>query len=457
MDLLIDIVRGLIGIVSMLAICYALSANRKAIDWKLVLSGIALQIVLALLILKVDFIYEGFRIVSDGFVALLGFADAGAAFLFGAWPETMVWLPTNIEGVAPDATQVAVTPDTKMQIFKMGYMFAFKVLPTIVFFAAFTSILYYLGILQKIIYVFAKGMSKVMRLSGAESLAAAANVFIGQTEAPLVIKPYLDKMTKSEIMCLMTGGMATIAGGIFALCVSLLGPEYALHFLTASIISAPAAIVAAKMLYPETVEVDRSVTVPKEKLGNNLLDAISIGTTDGVKLAVNVGAMLLVFISLVALVNAVLGWFGDLTGLNGLVNNFTDGRFATFNLESILGLIFSPIAWLLGTPTEDLILVGSLLGKKTAVNEVVAYVDLSIMVADAKLQLSDKSIVIATYALCGFSNFSSIGIQIGGISAISPDQRPTLTELGLKALIGGTIACFLTAAVAGMVLDEIMV
>jgi len=456
MDLLTDIVRGLIGIVSMIAICYAFSANRKAINWKLVLSGIALQIILALLILKVDFIYDGFKIVSDGFVALLGFADAGAAFLFGAWPESGVWLVNEVNGAAPPGTVVPVAPDTKMQLFKLGYMFAFKVLPTIIFFAAFTSILYYLGILQKIIYVFAKGMSKVMSLSGAESLAAAANVFIGQTEAPLVIKPYLDKMTKSEIMCLMTGGMATIAGGIFALCVSLLGPQYALHFLTASIISAPAAIVTAKILYPETMEVDRSVAVPKEKLGNNLLDAISIGTTDGVKLAVNVGAMLLVFISLVAMINAILGWFGGFTGLNGIVNNFTDGRFATFNLESILGLIFAPIAWLLGTPSEDLILVGSLLGKKTAVNEVVGYVDLSIMIADAKIQLSDKSIVIATYALCGFSNFSSIGIQIGGISAISPKQRPTLTELGLKALIGGTIACFLTAAVAGMMLDEII-
>ncbi len=452
MDILTDIVRGLIGIISMLAICYALSANRKAIDWKLVFSGIALQIVLALLILKVDFIYDGFKLVSDGFVALLSYADAGAAFLFGTWPDG-AWLVNEVNGAAPPGTKMPVAPDTKMEIFKLGYMFAFKVLPTIIFFAAFTSILYYLGILQKIIYVFAKGMSKVMRLSGAESLAAAANVFIGQTEAPLVIKPYLDKMTKSEIMCLMTGGMATIAGGIFALCVSLLGPEYALHFLTASIISAPAAIVAAKILYPETEEVDRSVTVPKERLGNNLLDAISIGTTDGVKLAVNVGAMLLVFISLVAFVNAILGWFGGFTGLNGVVNSFTDGRFATLNLESILGLIFSPIAWLLGTPSEDLILVGSLLGKKTAVNEVVGYVDLSII----KDQLSPKSIVIATYALCGFSNFSSIGIQIGGISAISPEQRPTLTELGIKALIGGTIACFLTASVAGMVLNEIIV
>lgn len=256
----------------------------------------------------------------------------------------------------------------------------------------------------------------------------------------------------------MTGGMATIAGGVFALFVSLLGPEYALHFLTASIISAPAAIVAAKILYPETnPDIDRSVRIPKEKLGDNLLDAISLGTTDGVKLAVNVGAMLLVFISLVAMVNAILGWFGGFTGLNELVNNFTDGRFATFNLESILGLIFAPVAWLLGTPSEDLILVGSLLGKKTAINEVVGYVDLSIMISDANIQLNDKSIIIATYALCGFSNFSSIGIQIGGISAISPSQRPTLTELGVKSLIGGTIACFLTAAVAGMILDKIIV
>jgi len=459
MDLLNDIFRGAIGIVSMLAICYLLSANRKAIDWKLVVSGIALQIVLAVLILKVNFIYQGFKTVSDSFVALLGFTEAGARFVFGAWPDG-AWLVTGMGPASAPGSEVALTTETgySMTMYKVGFMFAFKVLPTIIFFAAFSAMLYYLGILQKVIYVFAKGMSKVMNLSGAESLAAAANVFIGQTEAPLVIKPYLDKMSKSEIMCLMTGGMATIAGGVFALFVSLLGPEYALHFLTASIISAPAAIVAAKILYPETnPDVDRTVNIPKEKLGNNLLDAISIGTTDGVKLAVNVGAMLLVFISLVAMVNAILGWFGGLTGLNEVVNNITDGRFAAFNLESILGLIFAPIAWLLGTPSEDLILVGSLLGKKTAINEVVGYVDLSIMIADANIQLNDKSIIIATYALCGFSNFSSIGIQIGGISAISPSQRPTLTELGIKSLIGGTIACFLTAAVAGMILDEIVI
>jgi CNT family concentrative nucleoside transporter len=312
--------------------------------------------------------------------------------------------------------------------------------------------LYYLGILQKIIYGFAFIMSKFMPLSGAESLSAAANVFIGQTEAPLVIKPYLEKMTKSEMMCLMTGGMATIAGGVFALFVSLLGDEYAIHFLTASIISAPAAIVAAKMFYPETQEVNKDLSVPKDRLGNNLLDAISIGTTDGIKLAVNVGAMLLVFIALIALVNGILWWVGDITTLNDTILSMTDGRFDALNLEFLLGMIFAPIAWIIGVPSNDIMVVGQLLGKKTVINEVVAYVDLSIIKGSDGNLLSPKSIIIATYALCGFANFSSIGIQIGGISAIAPGQRKTLTELGLKAMIGGTIACFITGAIAGMLI-----
>jgi CNT family concentrative nucleoside transporter len=300
-------------------------------------------------------------------------------------------------------------------------------------------------------------MSKAMKLSGAESIAAAANVFIGQTEAPLVVKPYLEKMTKSEIMCLMTGGMATIAGGVFALFVALLGDEYAIHFLTASIISAPAAIVAAKMLYPETNPelINREVNVPKEKLGTNLLDAISIGTTDGVKLAVNVGAMLLVFIALIAFLNGLLGWAGDISGLNNFISESTGGNFQGLNLEYLLGLLFAPIAWILGVPSDDILLVGQLLGKKTAINEVIAYVDLSIFQANAETALNPKSAIIATYALCGFANFSSIGIQIGGISAIAPSQRQTLTEFGIKSLIGGTIACFMTAAIAGMLVDSI--
>ncbi len=455
MEFILGILRGGLGIVVLLGICYLLSNNRKAIDWRLVAGGIGLQIALAILILKVPFIYGGFKAVADGFVALLNFTEAGATFVFGSWPDG-AWLIENIDPTAPPGTEGTISEtslnEKSVSIQKLGFMFAFKVLPTIVFFAAFSAILYYLGILQKIIFVFAKLMSKVMRLSGAESLAAAANVFIGQTEAPLVVKPYLDKMTRSEIMCLMTGGMATIAGGVFALFVTMLGDEYAIHFLTASIISAPAAIVAAKIMFPEENPdaVNTDVNIPKDRIGNNLLDAISLGTTDGIKLAVNVGAMLLVFIALVSLVNAVFMWFGGVIGINDDILAATGGRFQGLNLEYILGLIFAPIAWLLGVPSDDIMLIGQMLGKKTVINEVFGYVDLTTVINNPNITLHPKSILIATYALCGFSNFSSIGIQIGGISAIAPKQRQTLTELGLKALIGGTIACFLTGAVAGM-------
>lgn len=437
--MLYDIFRGILGIVVLLGICFILSSNRKAINWRLVGGGILLQFILALLILKVPLIYSIFDGIADAFVKLLRYTDQGASFVLGSWPDEAIIQQTDFS----DGSKVP---------FKVGYMFAFKVLPTIIFFAAFSAILYYLGILQKIIYGFAFVMSKFMPLSGAESLSAAANVFIGQTEAPLVIKPYLEKMTRSEIMCLMTGGMATIAGGVFALFVSLLGDEYAIHFLTASIISAPAAIVAAKILYPETNEVNKDLSVPRDKLGNNILDAISIGTTDGIKLAVNVGAMLLVFIALIALVNGLLWWCGDITGANNAIVNMTNGQFSALNLEFILGMLFAPIAWILGVPSNDIMIVGQLLGKKTVINEVVAYVDLSLIQASTSSTLSPKSIIIATYALCGFANFSSIGIQIGGISAIAPGQRKNLTEFGIKALIGGTIACFITGAIAGMLI-----
>lgn len=440
MELIINILRGLLGVACMLGLCYALSRNRKAIDWKLVGGGLALQLILAILILQVDIVYAGFDFVADRFVDLLNFTEAGATFLFGAWPAE-AWIE-----------QMDFSNGERIP-FKLGYMFAFKVLPTVVFFSAFSAILFYLGILQKIIYGFAWLMSRFMHLSGAESTAAAANVFIGQTEAPLVVKPYLEDMSKSEIMCLMTGGMATIAGGVFALFVALLGPDFAIHFLTASIISAPAAIVAAKMLYPEPEpeKISTNIEVPKEKLGNNLLDAISIGTTDGVRLAVNVGAMLLVFIALIALLNGILLGIGDLTNLNAMIESSTGGRFQGLNLEYILGLVFAPIAWLLGVPSQDIMVIGQLLGKKTVINEVVAYADLSaIQGRDSVIDLHPKSVLIATYALCGFSNFSSIGIQIGGISALAPGQRKTLTEFGILALVGGTVACFITAAIAGM-------
>ena len=431
--------RGGIGVFSMLLICYLLSANRGAINWRLVLGGLLLQILLAVAILQVPFIYSIFNWIADRFVDLLSYTDEGAKFIFGSWPDE----------VFVEATDFAT--GTKIA-HKVGYVFAFKVLPTVIFFSAFSAMLFYFGILQKIIYAFAWIMSKFMKLSGAEATATAANVFIGQTEAPLVVKPYLEKMTKSEIMTLMTGGFATIAGGVFALFVSLLGDAYAIHFLTASIISAPAAIVVAKILFPEVDpdKVNKDLKVPKDKLGTNVLDAISIGTTDGVKLAVNVGAMLLVFIAIIAFVNGVLGWTGTKLGLNDAIFNVTSGQYNCFNLEFILGVIFAPVAWLLGVSSDDILLVGQLLGKKMTINEVVAYVDLSLISADATTQLHPKSIIIATYALCGFANFSSIGIQIGGISAIAPSQRETLTRFGLKAMLGGTIACFITAAIAGV-------
>jgi len=436
---------GVFGLAVLLLICVLLSSSRKNINWRLIGGGILLQFILAIAILRVEFIYDVFQWISDRFVELLGFADAGAQFVFGAWPDN-AQIQTTVENADGDFVQ---------ESFTIGYMFAFKVLPTVVFFSAFSALLYYLGILQKIIYVIAWMLTKFMQLSGAESLAAAANVFVGQTEAPLVIKPYLEKMTRSEIACVMVGGFATIAGGVFALFVSLIGPEFAIHFLTASIISAPAAIVVAKILTPEVNRqaIDRSVKVPKEKLGNNLLDAISIGTVDGVKLAVNVGAMLLVIIALVALVNGILGWVGGLVGLNELIATNTNGTFDSLSLEYMLGLLFAPLAWVIGVPWQDATLVGQLLGKKMAINEVVAYVDLKQMISDGSgVSLTNKSIMIATYALCGFANFSSIGIQIGGISAIAPSQRKTLTELGLKAMIGGTIAALMTATIAGMLL-----
>ncbi|NNC95258.1 MAG: NupC/NupG family nucleoside CNT transporter [Chitinophagales bacterium] len=429
-----DILRGLLGITALIFITYLLSNNKKNIDWKLVGSGLLLQIVFAVLVLKVPFVYGIFNGLAKFFVDLLDFSKAGSVFLFGGLVEN---------------TQ------------SYGFIFAFQVLPTIVFFAALTSLLYYLGILQKIVFGFAWIMSKTMRLSGAESLAAASNIFIGQTEAPLVVKPYLEKMTKSEIMCLMTGGMATIAGGVFFAFIEFLGGEdpemrrvFASHLLTASIMSAPAAIVAAKILFPESDpdQIDRTIEVPQERAGANSLDAIANGTKDGVLLAVNVAAMLLVFIAFIAMVNYGLkNLIGDWTGLNEKVVELTSGKFDGFTLEFLFGMLFAPFAWLLGVPSTDILLVGQLLGEKTIINEFVAYASLQELKELGALK-EFKSVLIATYALCGFSNFSSIGIQIGGIGSLAPGQRATLAQLGIKALIGGTVACFLTATIAGVLL-----
>lgn len=431
MDLLIDLFRGALGIAVLLTICVLLSSNRRAINWRLVGVGIAIQVLLAVLILKVPGVSGVFDSIAGVFTKVLLFSEAGAQFLFG---------------------DLVKRTDT------FGYIFAFKVLPTIVFFSALTSVLYYFGVLQLVIKGAAWVMMRTMGLSGSESLAAAANVFIGQTEAPLVVKPYLENMTRSEILCLMTGGMATIAGGVFAAYIGFLGGDdpvqqqyFAKHLLTASIMSAPAAIVAAKILHPETKERDLGEQLKMTgDVGNNLLDAISRGTTDGLKLAVNVGAMLLVFTALIFMVNQfmMLGP-GNLFGLNEMVAESTDGRFEGLTFTYLLGLVFAPIAWVIGTPAQDILVIGQLLGQKTVVNEFVAYAELE-AVRKAGVELHPKSLIIATYALCGFSNFASIGIQIGGIGSLAPGQRKTLTEFGIKALIGGTVACFLTAAIAGV-------
>jgi concentrative nucleoside transporter, CNT family len=429
MDQFYDIFRGVLGLVSMLAICYAFSGNRKAIDWKTVGIGMLIQLVIALLILKVPFVSGIFDVLAKGFEKTMSFSRAGAEFVFG------------------DLV-------TKSETF--GYIFAFQVLPTIIFFSALSALLYYYGILQKIVYALAWAMNKTMKVSGAESLASAANIFLGQTEAPLIIKPYVKNMTKSEILCLMVGGMANIAGGVFAAYVGFLGgddPElrlyFAKHLLTASVMSAPAAIVCSKILLPETEEVLNSEMYLIKDESDNVLDALSKGITDGLMLAVNVGVMLMAFTALVALFNALLMKIVSPTGLNEFVRTSTNNAFQGFNFTYILGLIFAPISWLIGTPAEDILISGQLLGQKTVLNEFVAYAELNKVKASG-IQLHPKTVLIATYALCGFANFASIGIQIGGIGALAPEKRVLLTQLGVKALIGGTISTFLTASIAGM-------
>jgi len=424
------ILRGILGIVVLLLIGFALSKNRKRIDWPLVIKSLGLQLVIGLLVLKVGFVKRGFDGVAFFFQKLLDFSAEGAAFVFGN-----------------------LVTDTQ----SFGYVFAFQVLPTIVFFSALTSVLYYLNVLQYIVYGFAWVMKRTMRISGVESLAAAANIFVGQTEAPLVVKPYVSKMTRSEMMCLMTGGMATIAGGVLVAYIGMLGGDdpvarqaFATHLLVASIMSAPAAVLAAKMLVPETEECDTELLFPRHDMGCNLLDAVTTGTTQGLKLALNVGAMLVVFTGMIALINFALeAGVGEWTGLNGLVSRVTDGQYEGFTLQFVLGVVFAPMAWILGVPQGDLLAVGQLLGEKTVLNEFYAYATFGELKSSGVIS-DPKSIIIVTYALCGFANFASIGIQIGGIGVIAPNKRVTLSQLGIYSLIGGTIACFLTACIAGM-------
>lgn len=425
-----QLVNGFIGIAFLLLVLFLLSENRKRINWRMVGIALSMQVIFALLVLRVDFVKRIFQYVSEFFVQVLSFTKAGSVFLFGSLVQDLD---------------------------SFGFIFVFQVLPNIVFFAALTAMLYYFGILQRIVFVFAWVMNRLMRLSGSESLAAAANVFLGQTEAPLLIRPYISKMTRSEILALMTGGMATIAGSVLAAYIGFLGGDdpvqqqiFATHLLSASIMAAPGSLLAAKMLIPETESFEKELKISKEAIGDNVLEAISNGTSDGLKLAVNVGAMLLVFTAIMAMFNFMFeNWIGELTGLNKWVAESTDGRYKSFTLQFLLGNLFAPVAWLIGVRGEDVVLIGQLLGEKTILNEFIAYTSLSGFKNAALLQ-DPRSIIIATYALCGFANFASIGIQIGGIGALAPERRTLLSQLGLKALIAGTITCLLNGAIAGM-------
>jgi CNT family concentrative nucleoside transporter len=420
-----NIGRGAMGMLFLMFVCYLLSNNRKAINWKLVVYCLIAMIAFYLGVTKVFFINDFFDFISRGFVRVLNTSVESTRLVF-----------SNLIDVKPDS---------------WGFIFAVRVLPSIIFFSALSSILYYTGVLQKVVWFFAWMLSK-LKISGAESVSSAANIFMGQTEAPLMIRPYLEKMNRSEILLIMIGGMANTAGSVLGAYVSFLGttPDtqsyFALHLLTQSILSIPAAIICSKILFPQTETVNTEIKIPKQKLGDNFLDALSIGTTDGLKLAVNVGAMLIAFTALIFVLNLLLGKIGDWTTLNDVIAANTPYKSLSFQM--ILGYIFSPIAWLIGVRSQDMLNVGQLLGEKTILNEFNAFVSFGGM-KNAGVLTDTKSVLIATYALSGFANFASIGIQIGGISQLAPNQRKNLTELGIKALVGGTIACLMCGCIAG--------
>jgi len=423
--------KGILGMISLLVIAYLFSSNKKAINWKTVGIGLFVQLILAIGVLKVGFVKSLFEFVGGLFVKVLDFTRAGSEFLLGGM----------------------------MNVDNFGFIFLFQVLPTIIFFSALTSLLFYLGVIQIIVKGLAMLLTKLLNISGAESLSVAGNIFLGQTEAPLMIKAYLERMNKSEILLVMVGGMATVAGGVLAAYIGFLGgndPElrllFAKHLLAASVMAAPGAIVVSKILFPQTESINTNVEVSKDKIGSNILDAIATGTTEGLKLAANVAAMLLVFIAFIAMINYTLGWIGDWTGLNELIAAKTP--YSKFSLETFLGIIFAPLMWLIGVAKEDIMLMGQLLGIKLAASEFVGYIQLAELKNAANtIHLTyDKSVIMATYMLCGFANFASIGIQIGGIGSLAPGQRKTLSEFGLKAVIGGSIASLLSATIAGMII-----
>ena len=426
-----SLLRGIIGMIILISISYILSNKRRAINWKAVIIGLAIQIILAVSVLKIPFVQSIFESAGKIFVKILDFTMEGTKFLFGDLVSTE----------------------------NFGNVFIFSILPTVIFFAALTSVLFYFGIIQKIVKAFAFLLSKSLGVSGPESLSVAGNIFLGQTESPLMIKAYLERMSKSEILLVMVGGMATVAGGVLAAYIGFLGgndPEmkifYAKHLLTASVMAAPGAIVISKILIPETEKINSNLDVSKNKIGSNFLDAISKGTTEGLKLAANIAAMLLVFLAFIAMANYILNGIGYITNINVLIENNT--IYEKLSLEFLLGYLFSPLMWLIGVAKEDITMMGQLLGIKLAASEFIGYIQLATLKdASSIIHLNyEKSIIMATYMLCGFANFASIGIQIGGIGALEPKQRENLSKFGFLAVIGGTLASLLSATIAGMII-----
>ncbi len=429
---LMALIRGLIGMLVLILISWLFSTNRKAISWRVVFIGLAIQILLAIGVLQVPFIQVFFEFCGKVFVKIVDFTLEGTKFLFKSISTGEIEEPL--------------------------LSFAITILPTVIFFSALTSVLFYYGIIQKVVYGMAWVMTRLLKLSGAESLSVAGNIFLGQTESPLMIKEYLERMNRSEMLLVMSGGMATLAGGVLAAYISFLGGDdpvqrvlFAKHLLTASVMAAPGVVVISKILLPQTEKIEKEVEVSKDRIGKNVLDAISNGTGQGLRLAVNIAAMLLVFVAFIAMFNYILDKIGDLTSLNEIVERVTKGQYEELSLEFLLGYAFAPLMWVLGVAREDITLVGRMLGEKIIMTEFIGYISLSEL-KEAGAFVSQKSIIMATYMLCGFANFASIGIQIGGIGSLAPGKRVMLSQLGMRALLAGTLASLLSATIIGVIL-----
>ena len=430
---IITIARGLLGLTSLIFISFLISNNRKKIQWKTVFISIFIQFIIAVSILKFSLIQSIFEFISKFFVRIINYTTSGSSFLFSSLVDQQ----------------------------KFTYIFAFQVLPVIIFFSALTSVLYYLGIIQKIVSFLAWILNKFLKITGAESLSLAGNIFLGQTESPILIKSYLEKMTKSQLFIVMVGGMSTVAGSVLAAYIGLLGGndvneqlKFSNHLLTASVMAAPGAVAISKIIFPEeAINVEEEIKIETKNKTGNILLSITRGTVEGVKLAVNVGAMLLVFLAFIALLNDVMWLIGDLLNFNGLISESTN--FNQFSIEFVLGYLFAPLMWLIGVTYQECAIMGQLLGVKIVSSEFVAFVQLADIknIDNSLFLLSKKSITMATFMLCGFANLTSIGIQIGGIGILAPGQKKNLSELGFKAMIAGTIVSLISACFAGILIS----